>query len=545
MSIQENSLAVSPVGGAPQSASAGTSPACTSHSARERWRSILAPPSDEDEAAETSEQPSYFRDLNLDQIVTSITLGKEEYDLAPFFYRPLRAVEAIKYRQDVMRDLENQDLLDAISEFAVGMRAVRDHVAQTAKLYYKHQKQAWSLDAIELYCKAVEQLLCALRAALPRSTGLTGFLAYLDAYVASLPFQTLRRDATAIKAALASIRYNLLIGASFVTVSAYRDEADYAAEIQSDFEKFRQGAAAGHAFKFGDFPQMNHIEAGVLERVARLFPETFAELQSFTERNANFMDSTVYRFDREIQFYVAYLAHLRRLNAAALPFCYPTSSTDSKEERVSACFDLALANALLGQKLPVVTNDYYLDGRERIIIVSGPNQGGKTTFARTFGQLHYLAALGCPVPAKSARLFLFDHLFAHFEREEDIRNLRGKLHDDLHRLHETLSAATTDSIIILNEVFNSTSLEDAVFLTSEVLRRIIALDAICVCVTFLDELNSLSKTTVSMASNVMPGDLSRRTFKVTRRPPDGLAYAISVAEKYRLTYAQLGERFGS
>ena len=136
-------------------------------------------------------------------------------------------------------------------------------------------------------------------------------------------------------------------------------------------------------------------------------------------------------------------------------------------------------------------------------------------------------------------------MFAHFEQEEDIHNLRGKLHDDLHRLHETLSMATPDSIFILNEVFNSTSLEDAVFLSSEVLKRIIALDAICVCVTFMDELASLSTTTVHMASNVRPGDLAQRTFKVTRRPPDGLAYAISVAEKYRLTSAQLRERLGS
>ena len=511
----------------------------------ESFRSVLDPPSEREQPPEAAAAPAFFRDLNLDQIVASIIIGKQEYNLAPFFYRPLQTVAAVEYRQAVMRDLQDHARSDAINQFAIGMRAVRDHVVQAGKLYYKYQKQAWSLDAIEIYCKAVAQLLSRLRAPPPDSAGLAGFLAYLEAYVASTSFQKLVMDAAALKTSLSSIRYNLLIGASFVTVSPYRDEADYGAEIQSDFEKFRQGVAADHVFKFAHSPQMNHIEAGVLERAARFFPEIFAELQRFVERNATFTDPTVYRFDREIQFYVAYLTHMRRLNGGGLSFCFPTVSVDSKEERVAGGYDLALANALLDKKHPVVTNDYYLEGKERIIIVSGPNQGGKTTFARTFGQLHYVAALGCPVCAASARLFLFDPIFAHFEREEDIHNLRGKLHDDLHRLHKSLSMATPDSIFILNEVFNSTSLEDAVFLSSEVLKRIVALDAICVCVTFMDELVSLSTTTVHMASNVRPGDLAQRTFKVTRRPPDGLAYAISVAEKYRLTYAQLRERLGS
>ena len=506
------------------------------------FRSVLTLASDDGQTTQESETPPFFRDLNLDQVVASITIGKQEYNLAPFFHHPLKTVEAVEYRQDVVRDLQDLPRLEAVNAFANGLRAVRDHVAQAAKLHYKIQNLAWSLDAIELYGKTVKHLLSALRAAPPYSTGLTGFLAYLDAYVASPVFQQMIADAAALKANLASIRYNLLIGYSFITVSAYRSEADYGAEIRSDFEKFRQGAASDHLFKFNEFPQMNHIEAGVLERITRLFPETFAELENFIARNANFVDPTISRFDRESQFYVAYLDYMRFMSNAGLPFCFPKLLAESKEENVSHCYDLALARKLIDAKQKIVANDYFLDGRERILIVSGPNQGGKTTFARVFGQLHYLAALGLPVPTASARLFLFDRLFTHFEREEDIHNLRGKLHDDLARLRETLSQATTNSIIILNEVFNSTSLKDAIFLSTEVLTAIIRLDAICVCVTFIDELASLSRTTVSMASNVKPEDVAQRTFKITRRPPDGLAYAISVAERYRLTYRQLNER---
>jgi hypothetical protein len=506
------------------------------------FRSVLTLASDDEDATDVCETPAFFRDLNLDQIVASITVGKQAYNLAPFFNRPLKTVEAVEYRQDVMRDLEDPRRLEAIDAFAQDLRTVRDHVGQAAKLHYKLQGLAWSLDAIDLYGNAARQLLSALLAAPPRSTGLSGFLGYLDAYLGSPALQKIMADAAALKTGLASIRYRLTIGLGFVTVSAYRGEADYGGEIQADFEKFRQGAAADHVFKFNEFPEMNHIEAGILSRVALLFPDIFVELEGFVARNTNFLDPTISRFDREIQFYVAYLAHMRRFKDAGLPFCFPKLSAESKEEGVSRCYDLALAQKLVDAKQEIVANDYLLDGKERILIVSGPNQGGKTTFARTFGQLHHLAALGCPVPAESARLFLFDHMFTHFEKEENINNLRGKLHDDLTRLRNTLSRATSKSIIILNEVFNSTSLRDAVFLSTKVLTSIIALDALCVCVTFIDELASLSRTTVSMASNVKPGDLAQRTFKITRRPPDGLAYAISVAEKYRLTYRQLAER---
>jgi DNA mismatch repair protein MutS len=65
---------------------------------------------------------------------------------------------------------------------------------------------------------------------------------------------------------------------------------------------------------------------------------------------------------------------------------------------------------------------------------------------------------------------------------------------------------------------------------------------LCVCVTFIDELAALNKTSVSMGSTVKPNNVAERTFKIVRRPPDGLAYAISVAEKYGLTYSQLRER---
>jgi DNA mismatch repair protein MutS len=510
---------------------------------RATFHSILFEhPDDRDE--ERREPPTCFADLNLDQIVDTVTAAKEEYDLKPFFYAPLSAIEAIEYRHEVMRDLEDSALFQSIQSFSQRMRAVREHLAKADKLYYKLQKDALFLDGVERYGEAVARLAADLTHADVNSRGFLAFRNYLRIYLESSDFRSLRTETQAIKHELSAIRYCVLINGDTVKVRKYDGEIDYSADVIEMFERFKQGAVKDYTVKFPSQLEMNHIEAQILEFVAQLYFEVFHSLDQFCAAHRDFRDEGVRMFDREIQFYVAYLEYIQKFLGAGLHVCYPRVS---KHKRVYDYdgYDFALAQKLIVDKSPVVCNDFDLRDQERIMVVSGPNQGGKTTFARTFGQVHYLGRLGCPVAGREAQTFLFDHLLTHFEREEDIKNLRGKLEDDLVRIDAILSRATPDSVIILNEIFTSTVLNDAVFLSRKVMDTIIDHDLLCVWVTFIDELASASEKTVSMVSTVVPDNPAVRTYKVLRRPADGLAYAISIAEKYRVTYQDLRSRIGS
>lgn len=488
---------------------------------------------------------SYAADLNLDQVAEAMAAGWEEQELVrSIFSCPTRDPDVIAFRQDVFCDLEDDALVGALTELGEQLRRVRGHLAALHSMRSPHHRNGWHLDAIAIYCGAVRSLGAGLRAVPLRSVALVSFRAFLDAYTASPGFSTLEQETGDQRAALGAIRYCVRVRGLRVEVSRYDGEPDYSAAVLHTFERFKQGATKDYRVGYRGWPGMNHVGEQILDLVARLFSEELSSLEAFCARHREFYDASVRRFEREVQFFLAYLALVRPIRAAGLAFCYPEVGR-RKDVHATGTYDLALAHTLVAAGAPVVTNEVRLGGPERVLVVSGPNQGGKTTFARMFGQLHHLGAVGCPVPGTGARLMAFDRMFTHFGREEDVRTMAGKLEEDLVRIRDILAQATTDSIVVMNEVFSSTALRDATFLGTKVLEKVVQLDLLAVYVTFVDELASFGPSVVSMVSTIVPGNPAERTFKVVRGPADGLAYAMAIAEKHGVTYERLRARVGS
>ena len=491
------------------------------------------------------EQPDFFPDLNLDQVVDALVRDRESYELRPFFFTSLHTVEQVEYRQRVLEELADDELVSAVRTFAADMRSMRKKLGQARTMHYAYQQAGWTLEAAADYGDAVLRLAEDLGRLPLTAPGWLGLRDYVTEYTVSGGFRAFMTETRDLRKRLGEITYCVRILGSGVTVTRFDGEADYSGEVSATFAKFRQGTPPHRKLRLAAFPDMNHVEAKVLEGVAQLHPELFAQLRSFAARHRDCRDATIRRFDREVQFYLAYLELIEPLRAAGLPFCIPRVHLGGSPVTAEDTFDLALAVQLVGEQVPVVGNDIRLTAEERILVVTGPNQGGKTTYARAFGQLHHLAALGLCVPGRSAELPLVDRIFSQFERGENMADLSGKLADDLTRMHAILGQATDRSVVVVNEVFTSTTLEDARFLGRQVLEHLLERGCLAVYVTFVDELASLSPEVVSVVSTVEPDDPARRTFKVLRRPADGLAYAAVLAEKYGLTPEKLAARIAS
>ncbi|MBU2754569.1 DNA mismatch repair protein MutS [Acidithiobacillus sp. CV18-2] len=507
-------------------------------------------------------EAAVFHDLHLQEIFAAVCLPVPDFALVDWYHAFPGKSTVIRHRQAILRDLLQPSIRSAWTSFTQRMQTLRRQLEQAQKLYHDRQRQRVFLDAIGNYQTVFSSLVDALTAAKPRSTALCTVLEGLIHELQAPQRQEMHDTARALRQELDALRYDLQISGSHVSLWRECLQRNVDEEIVHTFSRFLAAPSGEeNAREEQEIGQMDvdPVQARVLDAIAELFPELFARLAVFYQRWAQpdpqaaidavpalrmarypFVFVPLLHWERELQFYLAFLDFLSPLEAAGLPSCVPELCEEEKRTHAESAYDLALAARLRQeqQENPVL-NDIDLHGSERILLVSGPNQGGKTTYARCFGQLHYLAGIGLPVPAQQAQLFVCDAIYTHFERREDAESERSKLEADLLRLRHDLERATPRSIFVLNELFHSTTLDDARFLSQELLKRLRHLDPLVLWVSFLDELSRSGADVVSILSMVDSEEEDKRTFRLLRKPADGLAHALSLARKFGLDYPQL------
>jgi len=168
----------------------------------------------------------------------------------------------------------------------------------------------------------------------------------------------------------------------------------------------------------------------------------------------------------ELAFYVGCLNLHERLSAIGAPFAFPAvDAPESQTLGYRGLYDVSLA--LRGARRPV-GNDFDAD-RKPLIIISGANQGGKTTFLRSLGAAQAMAQAGMFVAANEFRSSLAGGVFTHFKREEDAGMVSGKFDEELKRMSEIVDALAPRSLVLFNESFSATNEREG----SEIARQIV------------------------------------------------------------------------
>lgn len=168
----------------------------------------------------------------------------------------------------------------------------------------------------------------------------------------------------------------------------------------------------------------------------------------------------------ELGFYIGCLNLANALDVKGQGVCYPQPAPlNERRHTFEGLYDICLSLRL---QTAIVPNDVDADGAD-LVVVTGANDGGKSTFLRSIGLAQMMMQAGMVVGATTFRANVCESQFAHYKREEDASMTSGKFDEELVRMNDIADHVRTNSIVLFNESFASTNEREG----SEVARQII------------------------------------------------------------------------
>ncbi len=257
----------------------------------------------------------------------------------------------------------------------------------------------------------------------------------------------------------------------------------------------------------------------------------------------------------EFIYYVRWAQYIKRHVGEGLSFCKASVLDKNREDglrmRARGFYNLKLADFVHDGKNSIVVNDLDFGSDGSLYILTGANRGGKTTITQATGLMFALAQGGVFVPASEFSFVPADCIFTHYPADEDKTLDYGRLGEECKRFREIFSRCTSDSLLLLNETFSTTSFEEGFFIARDAVKAILKKGTRCIYNTHMHKLASdigeinaegaKEGSSSKAASLVVLSDGGERSFKVKVAPPQGMSYARDIAQKYGVTYDMLME----
>jgi DNA mismatch repair ATPase MutS len=226
----------------------------------------------------------------------------------------------------------------------------------------------------------------------------------------------------------------------------------------------------------------------------------------------------------ELGFYVGCLNLHDRLVRKGEPICFPEPLTAeaarfSSRNLYDVCLSLSIQDRVVG-------NNVTAEGAS-LVMITGANRGGKSTFLRSVGVAQLLMQCGAFAPAESFRANVCDGVFTHFKREEDTSMRSGKLDEELGRMSFIIDNIRPNSIVLFNESFASTNEREGSEIARQIIRALLEAGTKVFYVTHLFDLAQgfyLAKKDTALflrAERLLDGS---RTFRLVEGEPLPTSY---------------------
>lgn len=249
------------------------------------------------------------------------------------------------------------------------------------------------------------------------------------------------------------------------------------------------------------------------------------------------LEAFLHQFKTELSFYVGALNLYDALKKNNLPVCFPVPQKDPEWSWINL-YDGSLG-LLTGEK--TVGNTLNTD-RKKLILITGANQGGKTTFLRSVGQCQLMAQCGLFVCAAGCKFPIRRRVFTHFKREEDKEMNQGKLEEELARMSSIIDSLQPDDLILFNESFSSTNEREGSELFIQITRALTDRNISVFSVTHLfDYASSFSKNENTLFLRAQRKEDGQRTFLMEQGLPLRTSYGEDIYESVFPTEKECGE----
>ena len=540
-------------------------------------------------------------DIGLDNICGKITDDAREQQLIMNILSDMTSdAETARYRQKVFADLLRQpNLRKRLMKLFDKVEFIRDY--GLSRKESDEMLGLWHLmhrlEELNDYIKCVEEMRDCLSEADISSEGLAAFKAHIDELYSDACFAEMKKDIGSIKAEtsdIQSVTVGINVNERFEAVSlgliSVNDKPFKKSNLFSNFADALSSKSKIH--KGTDWNGDMHYQPveqrrdpgffSFLEKTAAFMADsktpmdfnTKSTLVSVPENDG--MNNTTFHLESAVNklldilvrrlrdtltkyasvavadisglipefiYYIRMAEFVEDCMEKGFPFCEAQVSDNAGcSMKAEGFYNLKLA-VNIADRNELVCNDLMFDKNHTVYILTGANRGGKTTATQAVGLLFVLAQGGIYVPATRFCFTPADCVYTHFPADEDKTMDLGRLGEECIRFKEIYNSCTSESLVLMNETFSTTSFEEGYYIAMDSVRALVKKQVRTIYNTHMHKLaadsEKLGTDEAGVSSIVVKNENGKRSFKIEVAPPEGMSFARDIAEKYGVTYDML------